>query len=305
MRLSHLAFWVWVLWPGAADATFSVVAVDPVTREVGVGAATCTVGVENIRGLVPGRGALVAQAQTDLASHDAGIEALQRGASAAEVLRAAEAAAGEGWVGGPWPTQQFAVATLDPEPATAVHTGVEAGPFAGSLGGPGVSVQGNLLVGIEVLHGALDAFRSRERPLGDERCTPSLAERIVRALEAGAQAGGDKRCQPERAALTAFVAVAPAEGEPLLLVEPRSYGLAAAVWNLALPYEPGPEVPPVLDGLRHKLDALGRVARCRATRPSSRRRRAVPPRSRRLTRGRPGTARPSPAPPVGPAAPAG
>ena len=46
-------------------ATWSIVAVDETTGEVGAAAATCTVGVELILGLVPGRGVVVAHAESD------------------------------------------------------------------------------------------------------------------------------------------------------------------------------------------------------------------------------------------------
>ncbi len=56
--------------------TWSIVAVDPETREVGVGAATCTVGVEMVRGIVPGVGVVSAQASTNLYSRNQAVEAL-------------------------------------------------------------------------------------------------------------------------------------------------------------------------------------------------------------------------------------
>jgi hypothetical protein len=46
---------------GQAGATWSIVAVNPVTREVGAAAAMCTVGVELIQGGVAGKGIIVAQ----------------------------------------------------------------------------------------------------------------------------------------------------------------------------------------------------------------------------------------------------
>jgi uncharacterized Ntn-hydrolase superfamily protein len=68
-------------------------------------------------------------------------------------------------------------------------------------------VQGNLLVGPQVVSGSLAAFKS---PGGAGR----LADRLLRALEAGAEAGGDGRCLPEQTALSAFLMVA-APGDAL------------------------------------------------------------------------------------------
>ena len=39
-------------------------------------------------------------------------------------------------------------------------------------------------------------------------CENRLADRLMRALEAGARAGGDRRCSRELSALSAFIAVA-------------------------------------------------------------------------------------------------
>jgi uncharacterized Ntn-hydrolase superfamily protein len=71
-------------------------------------------------------------------------------------------------------------------------------------------------------------------------CEPTLADRLVAALLAGAEAGGDKRCVPELAALSAFVVVAapddPPEAPSLRLVVPwpgrPEGGLLRQAWRL-------------------------------------------------------------------------
>ena len=253
------------LAPGLAFATWSVVAVDPATREVGVGAATCTVGVELVRGVVPGRGVVAAQANTNLRARKAAVAALERGASPEEVLAEAEAISG-GWLGSAWADQQFAVATLEAgpaeplalsaEPQALAHTGADTIAWAGSVSAPGVSVQGNILRGPEVVEAALAAFLSGEQAHGRE---PDLAERILRALEAGGAAGGDERCPVERPALTAFMLVAspddPPDAPSLYLVAPRAFGMSGAVWNMLFPYQPDPDEPLPVESLRRLLNA--------------------------------------------------
>ena len=76
-----LAALVTLLAPRIAFATWSIVAVDAETGEVGVGAATCTVGVELVQGIVPGVGVLAAQAYTNLLARNAATRALRSGAS--------------------------------------------------------------------------------------------------------------------------------------------------------------------------------------------------------------------------------
>ncbi len=65
------------------------------------------------------------------------------------------------------------------------HTGERCVPWAGHIAGDDVSVAGNMLAGPQVVAATLDAYRRSEgRPFGD---------RLIRALEAGQDAGGDKR----------------------------------------------------------------------------------------------------------------
>ncbi len=67
----------------------------------------------------------------------------------------------------------------------AAFTGSLATPWCGHIEGQGYAVAGNMLTGETVIKAMADAF---EQSAGEE-----LAERLLRALEAGQQAGGDKR----------------------------------------------------------------------------------------------------------------
>jgi len=227
--------------------TWSIVAVDPKTREVGVGAATCTVAVEIVRGIVPGAGVVAAQAETNLWARNEAVAAMARGAGAREALAAAEAVSGRNGLSA-WRDQQMAVAVLDPEPVALVHTGTDALAWAGGRSAGRVSVQGNILRGPQVVDAAFDAFH-------DERGGPDLALRILRALEAGAAAGGDSRCPRDCPALTAFLAVAGpeeanAEEPALYLVAPRAFGIEGAIEHARHPWQPEPGAPSPTAALR-------------------------------------------------------
>lgn len=217
-----------------------------------MGAASCSVGVELVRGMVPGRGVVAAQAQTNLYARRQAVKAIARGATAEEVLAAAEASSGK--LGqSAWKVQQFAVAMLEPGPRAIAHTGDATVAWAGSRAASTVSVQGNILRGREVVDGALDAFLSDEG-------TPDLAERIMRALEAGNEAGGDHRCPVACPALAAFIAVAgpdenPRDDPSLYLAAPRFFGIKQILRHTALGYERDPADPPPVVALRGKLDA--------------------------------------------------
>lgn len=232
--------------------TWSLVAVDPATRDVGVAAATCTVGVEMIRGVVPGRGAVAAQAEVNLHARNRAVKALAEGGGAEDALRAAREASGRYRLSR-WEDQQLAVAALEPEPRVLCHTGAETVAWSGARSGPAVSVQGNMLRGAAVVERALEAFASEER-------APDLAERLLRGLEAGAAAGGDHRCPRDCPALTAFLAVAGpderAGRDPALyLVAPTAFGLRGALRHALRPYRRSPGEPGPIELLRARLDA--------------------------------------------------
>jgi uncharacterized Ntn-hydrolase superfamily protein len=240
-----------------AGATWSIVAVDPVTRDVGAAAATCTVAVEIIYGSVPGKGVIVAQAATNLTARRKGVEMIAAGAGPQEILSliASEDFNPGGLWKRSWREQQYGVAVLDANPPASHFTGVETIPWSGGIAKGTVSVQGNTLYGREVVHAAFRAFRESE---GAESCRQHLAERLLRALEAGAAQGGDNRCSRERAALTAFVAVAaPGDSDDdgsLFFVAPKAFGMLGSIRHLLFPYSPSADTPPAVTALREMYE---------------------------------------------------
>ena len=233
--------------------TWSIVAVDPRTREVGVGAASCAVGVELVRGMVPDKGVVAAQAFTNLYARKQAVKAIARGATAEGVLAVAQASSGK-FGQSAWKDQQFGVAVLEPEPRALAHTGDATLAWAGSRAAGAVSVQGNILRGPEVVDVALAAFLSEEG-------RPDLAERIMRALEAGNEAGGDRRCPFECPALAAFIAVAgpdenPRDAPSLYLAAPKFFGIKGVLKHTALGYTRDPADPTPVAALREKFNNI-------------------------------------------------
>lgn len=170
--------------PGVARATFSIVAADTGTGEIGSAGASC-VPYEVIRILrvADGRGLLVGQAYFDDDALATGQSMLAAGEAPASVLAAVTDAAAFPDA----PKMQYGI--VDVEARTASITGPEAMPYAGDLAGASgtvaFTVQGNLLTGPEVLEHMSAAAA--------EGC--DLPERLVRALEAaGTDGGGDSRC---------------------------------------------------------------------------------------------------------------
>lgn len=74
---------------------------------------------------------------------------------------------------------------VDAQGRTAGHTGSRCISWCGHLSGPDYAVGGNILVGQETIRAMAEAFEASS----DEE----LPERLMRALEAGQAAGGDRR----------------------------------------------------------------------------------------------------------------
>jgi uncharacterized Ntn-hydrolase superfamily protein len=87
---------------------------------------------------------------------------------------------------------QRQVAMVDIQGRTAAHTGAECISWAGHHTGDGYSVQANMMLGAEVVPAMATAFEKSEGP---------LAHRLLLALEAAQQAGGDVRGRQSAALL--------------------------------------------------------------------------------------------------------
>ncbi len=206
-RLVSTVLALFVLEAPLARATWSIVATDPETGEVGIAGASCTGEVDVIGGVVPGHGVIAAQGITNPAARERGQELLAAGGSPQDVI--AEIT-GDAFDPSAWwsltsgaQARQYGVVALGFESAPANYTGRRTLSWAGSAQGDGVSVQGNLLAGPEVVAAAFSRF---EQVRGD--CRSMLHDRLIEALEAGAKSGGDRRCEPALTALSAFLEVA-------------------------------------------------------------------------------------------------
>jgi uncharacterized Ntn-hydrolase superfamily protein len=167
------------------SGTFSIVAADPETGEVGVAVQSKYFAVGAV---VPwaraGVGAAATQAAVVAAYGPRLLDALERGSSPEaaidEVLSGDEGRE----------TRQLGVATAAGD--AACWTGSDCNPWAGHERGSGFAAQGNILAGADVVRAMA---RTYETTVG------TMAERLVAALEAGQAAGGDTRGQQSAAVL--------------------------------------------------------------------------------------------------------
>lgn len=250
--------------------TWSVVAVDPKTGDVGVAMASCVPNTfaDALAALVPGKGAAATQAAFDIHNRNAVFEALEAGASAAEVIRKVTSPSVDTAIG----RRQYGVVTMhDGTAQTAGFTGKPmldgndnpaSHRWAGVRGDAsrGVSVQGNTLVSSQVVEHALAAFEWDD-PAGFNM----LSDRLLRAVEAGSIAGGDMRCISDtlrQTAATSMIVVARGGDAPYATekIGMSDQGTAKAPWlELSVTTAKGGDNP--LLELRRRYDRWRRTVK--------------------------------------------
>lgn len=169
-------------WPPVA--TFSILAYDPATGEVGGAVQSRVFSVGNgVLWAEAGVGAAATQAIVDVSYGPQSIALLRAGLKPADIVK-------QVWErdADPRPDdwtklgRQFAV--IDATGHVAAYTGPKATTWAGDKQGRFCTAQGNILAGPEVVSAMVEAF---------ENTNGHLSLRLLAALEAGQKAGGDKR----------------------------------------------------------------------------------------------------------------
>jgi uncharacterized Ntn-hydrolase superfamily protein len=157
--------------------TYSLVARDEDGTTFGVVTASKYLAVgATVPAVAGGRGALVTQGHTNTEFRDEGLELLEAGSDAASVVDTLV----QGDPGRSW--RQLAV--VGPGGDAAAWTGEDCSDVAGHLVGGSCVAAGNLLAGDGVLPAMVGTFEASSGP---------LAERLLLALAAGEEAGGDRR----------------------------------------------------------------------------------------------------------------
>jgi uncharacterized Ntn-hydrolase superfamily protein len=222
-----------LLWATApARATWSVVATDAETREIGGAATTCLgdVSLRIVYGSAPGHGVIHAQAQLGIAARDRAVPLLAADTDPEEIIAIITDPAFDP------SAQRRQYGIVDLMGRAAGFTGTDTIDYAearpGSIGRYTYSVQGNILTSVAVIDQSETAFRAGG-------C--DLADRLMRSLEAGAIGGeGDSRCTSRGyPSDTAFLQV-DREGEPsgsFVLLEARDTAPESAVVALRREYD--------------------------------------------------------------------
>jgi uncharacterized Ntn-hydrolase superfamily protein len=157
--------------------TFSIVARDPQTGEIGVAVQSHWFSVgATVPWAEAGVGAVATQSFVDPSYGKLGLDLMRLGKSAPDTLKALLA--------GDQSPEVRQVAMIDSQGRVAAHTGKMNIQAAGNHVGNGYSVQANLMSNDQIWPAMASAF---------EQTTGELADRMLAALDAAQAAGGDIR----------------------------------------------------------------------------------------------------------------
>lgn len=157
--------------------TFSIVGIDPKTEELGIAVQSKFIGVGSV---VPwakaGIGAVATQSFANPAYGPDGLKLMEEGKTAQETI--------DILTNNDNGRELRQVGIMDAQGNAATFTGKECYDWAGGRIGKNCVAQGNILVSEEVVDAMVDTF---------EQTKGNLAERLLQALDAGQDAGGDSR----------------------------------------------------------------------------------------------------------------
>lgn len=158
-------------------STFSIVACDPSTSEVGVAVQSKFLSVGSaVPWAIGGVGAIATQAWANTTYGPRGLALLQEGKAPDEVVL--------------WLTDsdehrdERQLGIVDATGRSATYTGARCMDWAGGIAGTNFAAQGNILAGKGVVDALASAFQQSQG---------HLADRLIAALRAGQAAGGDRR----------------------------------------------------------------------------------------------------------------
>jgi uncharacterized Ntn-hydrolase superfamily protein len=208
--------------------TWSIIVIDPKTKEIGIAGASCTVSVYGIGLIVPGKGAIVVQAMSNPLARLQGFRMIMDGSKPADILQKIRHPDFDP------EQQQYSIACINDFDHPATYTGTKNTSHAGTLTGNGISVQGNTLTNADEIQAIFDAA------VKAQKSGLPIQDILMLALEAGAKAGGDNRCG-ERKASSAFLTVS------------KSYDVEKHWLNLVI-YGTDDNIHAV-DALRQKFDS--------------------------------------------------
>jgi uncharacterized Ntn-hydrolase superfamily protein len=166
--------------------TWSIIARDPLTGQIGIAVATKFFAVgARVPHIAPQIGGVATQALVNPYYGIDGVRLLREGKAPRDVI-ATLIAADDGR-----DSRQLHI--MDASGRIAAHTGRECVDWCGHLEGASFSIAGNMLAGAQVLDETAKAYVANEKL--------PFARRLIAAMKAGEAAGGDKRGKQSAALL--------------------------------------------------------------------------------------------------------
>ncbi len=187
-----------------AQDTFSIIAIDSITGEIGSAGASCIQnahpdsGVIVISTIIPGKGAINTQANYNPENQKNAKQKMLQGLSPEEIISWLK----KNDVNNRIEQRQYGIADIDEKGIirTAAFTGVSCNAFKSHIIGNNYCIQGNILAGKFVLDSMEHAFN---------RSSGTLAEKIMAAMLAAKIPGADTRCLTEGiSSMSAYIRVA-------------------------------------------------------------------------------------------------
>ena len=190
MKLWKLVILLLLLPGGAVTAqhTFSIVAIDTVTGEIGSAGATCLDGSFGggaviISDILPGRGAIHTQAFWNPGNQQNARTRMEAGDNANQIIN---------WlvsndVQADATIRQYGIVAIDQNGIVTAdgYTGSNTDDYKNHIVGPTYAIQGNILLGQEIL----DSMESRF-----VNTSGSLADRLMASMQGANVPGADTRC---------------------------------------------------------------------------------------------------------------
>jgi len=177
-------------------ATFSITAVDTVTREVGSAGASCIAGSIILSDVHPNKGVIHTQASYLSANQTKARGFMNAGYTPQQIVDSVVKYDAQG---NPAP-RQYGVVDLTNNGRTAGYSGAGCTDYKGHILGKTYTIQGNILLGKKIL----DSMEVRFK-----RTNGTLADKLMAALQGAKVKGADTRCNIyNKSTISAFIRVA-------------------------------------------------------------------------------------------------
>lgn len=176
--------------------TFSITAIDPVTGQVGSAGASCVTDVTILTDVHPGWGVVHTQASWLAANQNYARTLMNMHLTPQQIIDSLVAHDAQNN-----PTvRQYGIIDLVGGGRMAAYTGTNCTNWKGHIIGPTYTIQGNILLGSRIL----DSMQARFN-----RCTGTLAQKLMEALQGAKVVGADTRCAVRNtSSQSAFIRVA-------------------------------------------------------------------------------------------------